>query len=186
MVTLKKSINRGEIMLRHLASVGLAMTACATLMPTKVDAATLTVTPIGSLQRNPGETITFMFSLNPAPFEGFNSFTFQYLIYDYDGSELSRLINDVDPPGTIVNNTQVIATATFLVLQDVKKDGLSDLYDAVALYKESDNDPITNTPPATGTFDVHPVPEPLTILGATAALGYGAILKRKYSKKIES
>jgi len=31
-----------------------------------------------------------------------------------------------------------------------------------------------------------PVPEPLTMLGAAAALGYGAILKRKYSKKIES
>jgi hypothetical protein len=30
------------------------------------------------------------------------------------------------------------------------------------------------------------VPEPLTMLGAAAALGYGAILKRKYSKKIES
>jgi hypothetical protein len=31
-----------------------------------------------------------------------------------------------------------------------------------------------------------PVPEPLTMFGAVAALGYGAILKRKYSKKIES
>ncbi len=31
-----------------------------------------------------------------------------------------------------------------------------------------------------------PVPEPLTMFGAAAALGYGAILKRKYSKKIES
>jgi hypothetical protein len=31
-----------------------------------------------------------------------------------------------------------------------------------------------------------PVPEPLTIFGAATALGYGAILKRKYSKKTES
>jgi hypothetical protein len=30
------------------------------------------------------------------------------------------------------------------------------------------------------------VPEPLTMFGAAAAVGYGAILKRKYSKKIES
>jgi hypothetical protein len=30
------------------------------------------------------------------------------------------------------------------------------------------------------------VPEPLTMFGAAAALGYGAILKRKYSKNIES
>jgi hypothetical protein len=34
--------------------------------------------------------------------------------------------------------------------------------------------------------DIVPVPEPLTMLGAAAALGYGAILKRKYSKKTES
>jgi len=33
---------------------------------------------------------------------------------------------------------------------------------------------------------VEPVPEPLTMLGAAAALGYGAILKRKYSKNTES
>jgi hypothetical protein len=31
-----------------------------------------------------------------------------------------------------------------------------------------------------------PVPEPLTMFSAVAALGYGAILKRKYSKKIKS
>jgi hypothetical protein len=31
-----------------------------------------------------------------------------------------------------------------------------------------------------------PVPEPLTMFGAAAALGYGALLKRKYSKNTES
>ena len=31
-----------------------------------------------------------------------------------------------------------------------------------------------------------PVPEPLTMFGAVAALGYGALLKRKYSKNTES
>jgi hypothetical protein len=33
---------------------------------------------------------------------------------------------------------------------------------------------------------VEAVPEPLTMLGAVAALGYGALLKRKYSKNTES
>jgi hypothetical protein len=41
-----------------------------------------------------------------------------------------------------------------------------------------------------GTVDIvspsEPVPEPLTILGAAAALGYGVILKRKSSKKTGS
>jgi hypothetical protein len=46
---------------------------------------------------------------------------------------------------------------------------------------------ITATEPL---FDVvpktEPVPEPLTMFGAAAALGYGAILKQKYCKKTES
>jgi hypothetical protein len=45
-------------------SVSLAMTACATLIPTKANAATLTVTPVGTLQKNPGESITFIVALN--------------------------------------------------------------------------------------------------------------------------
>jgi hypothetical protein len=36
------------------------------------------------------------------------------------------------------------------------------------------------------TTDEQNVPEPLTMFGAATALGYGAILKRKYSKNIES
>jgi hypothetical protein len=35
----------------------------------------------------------------------------------------------------------------------------------------------------TSHFTIQSVPEPLTMLGAATALGYGAILKRKYSKK---
>jgi hypothetical protein len=171
-------------MLRHIVSVGLAMTACATLMPTKANAATLTVTPIGSLQKKPGESITFIFSLNPAPFEGFNSFTFQELFYDYDGTELSLRKEEIEPPNTIVNNTRTIATITFDVLQGVKKDGQSDLFGAYALYNEGGkDDPTTNTPDATGTFDVQPVPEPLTIFGTALGLGCGVLFKRKSFKK---
>jgi len=39
---------------------------------------------------------------------------------------------------------------------------------------------------STQAMKAEPVPEPFTILGAATALGYGAILKRKYSKKTES
>jgi gag-polyprotein putative aspartyl protease len=44
---------------------------------------------------------------------------------------------------------------------------------------------------ATTTTDINfvttePVPEPLTMLGSMAALGYGVLLKRKYSKNTES
>jgi hypothetical protein len=38
----------------------------------------------------------------------------------------------------------------------------------------------------TANIRPQPVPEPLTIFGAATALGYGAIFKRKYSKKTES
>src|SRR4028118_1701336 len=100
------------MMLRHIISVSLAMTACAALIPTKANAATLTVTPIGTLLKNPGESITFIVSLNPAPFEGFDSFTFKGLFYDYDGNELSfnPTKSNVALKNTIVNNTQDIAS----------------------------------------------------------------------------
>jgi hypothetical protein len=39
---------------------------------------------------------------------------------------------------------------------------------------------------STQAMKTQPVPEPLTMFGAAAALGYGAILKRKCSKKTES
>jgi hypothetical protein len=173
-------------MLRHIISVSLAMSACATLIPTKANAATLTVTPIGSLQKNPGESITFIFSLNPAPFIG-NTFTFQSLSYRWDQNELSF---DPDrstevPRDFRLNGTTTIARVTFDVIRPIR-DGSSDLFNAYASYQESEFDLITRTPNATGNFDVQPVPEPLTIFGAATALGYGAILKRKSSKKIVS
>jgi hypothetical protein len=35
------------------------------------------------------------------------------------------------------------------------------------------------------SYDVASVPEPLTILGSVAALGFGTVLKKRYSKKLE-
>jgi hypothetical protein len=52
-------------MLRHIISVSLAMAACASLIPTKANAISLTLTPLGSLQRNPGDTISFILGLDP-------------------------------------------------------------------------------------------------------------------------
>ena len=176
-------------MLRHIISVSLAMATCATFIPTKVSAASLTVTPIGTLQKQRGESITFRFSFNPAPENG----AIKLLNFSYDNSELS-----FDPTQSIINfisirdtetiveivNTQNIVNLVFDVLQP-RKDGQSDLFDAFAWYQIGNSDSRT-TLVADGSFDVEPVPEPLTMLGAAAALGYGAILKRKSSKKTVS
>jgi len=173
-------------MLRHIMSVSLAMTACATFIPTKANAATLTVTPIDTLQKKPGESITFIFSLNSAQFEVADSFKLTFFNYSYDKNELS-----LDPsrtsqisPNTIISNTAIVARVTFNVLQPVK-DGEGDLFGS-GFYQDSNND-IRNIS-TEEVLDVEPVPEqgvpePLTILGSATALGYGAILKRKSSKK---
>jgi hypothetical protein len=182
----KKNIEWGVRMLRHIISVSLAITTCATFIATKANAATLTVTPSGSLQKNRGESITFIFSLNPAPFIG-NTFTFQSLSYDWDKNELSFAPDRSTevPRNFKLNGTTTIARVTFDVIQPIK-DGSSDLFNAYASYQESDFDLITKTPNAVGKFDVEPVPEPLTILGAATALGYGAILKRQSFKNKKS
>jgi hypothetical protein len=173
-------------MLRHIMSVSLAMTACATFIPTKVNAATLTVTPIDTLQKKPGESITFIFSLNSTQFEVADSFKLTFFNYSYDKNELS-----LDPsrtsqisPNTIISNTTIVARVTFNVLQPVK-DGEGDLFGS-GFYQDINND-IRNIS-TEEVLDVEPVPEqgvpePLTIFGAATALGYGAILKRKSSKK---
>src|SRR4028118_1394750 len=68
--TLKK-IEWGVKMLRHIISVSLAMTACATLIPTKANAISFTLTPVGSLQRNPNDSIEFLLKVYPIdPFTG--------------------------------------------------------------------------------------------------------------------
>jgi hypothetical protein len=176
-------------MLRHIMSVSLAMTACATFIPTKANAATLTVTPIDTLQKKPGESITFILSLNSTRFEVGDSFKLTRLSYSYDKNELS-----LDPsrtseisPNTIISNTTIIARVTFNVLQPVK-DGVSDL-SGFAFYQDSNND-ITNTPNWDEVLDVEPVPErvpePLTMLGTATALGYGVLFKRESFKKKKS
>jgi hypothetical protein len=179
-------------MLRHIISVSLAMTACATLIPTKVNAATLTVTPVGTLQKNPGDSITFLLSLNPIASNPLppdtpnrNLINFQTFIYEYDGNELSFSgASGLLPPNTLISNTRTIVELTFNVLQPVR-DGNSDLFNAKAYYNDSTG-VFRETSIAPNVVDVVPVPEPLTIFGTVTGLGCGALFKRKFSKQKES
>jgi hypothetical protein len=169
-------------MLRNIISVGLAMAACASLIPTKVNAATLTMEPVGSLQRNPGDSIQFELALTPI--SGNEVEVVRIILTYVDESELfyRNILGFVTTPFTTKTS---IGTLLFDVLQPVK-DGAGDLQVAVD-YRER---PISNLPKVDvigGAFyDVEPVPEPVTIFGTATALGCGALFKRKSSKKTVS
>lgn len=178
-------------MLRHIISVSLAITACTTLIPTKANAATLTIVALDTLQKNPGDTITFAFVLNPfasnpLPPGTINRdiISYQSFFFTVDNAELSFRAIEEKPQNYIISNTSSIAEITFNVTQPVK-DGNSDLFNAKVNYLDSTGTS-RETSIAPQILDVEPVPEPLTMLGAAAALGYGAILKRKSSKKTVS
>jgi hypothetical protein len=171
-------------MLRYIISVSLAMTACATLMPAKANAATLTVTPRGEIPRNVGDLVQFTVTLNPSPSNS-NSFIFRALRYGFDRTELSSwdVLPIVKQGDEVIDRSIAtnIAFFTFKVSNPPVQDGYNDFSVDVDFQEGG----------AFGTAygyggDVVPVPEPLTIFGAATALGYGAIFKRKYSKKIES
>jgi len=151
-------------MLRHIGSVSLAIIACATFMSTKANARTLTVTPVGTLQRNPGDSITFIFSFDPAPFSAarFMGFTEP----KYDGTELSLRLKEsfTVKENTLITNTIIVARRTFDVLTPVR-DGKSDVFDATVTYRESSLsgtplNPIVFTSLLGSGGDVVPVSEP--------------------------
>jgi len=174
-------------MLRHIVLVSLAMISYAALMTTKANAATLTITPVGTLQRNPGDSIEFILAFNPNPL-GLNTTIFSIIDYNYDGSELSFSGLELLPINTVVTNTTTVARLKFDVINPGPiADGSSDL-NAKVIYQEGDFD--LETPFVSGGDVVpvpeQPVPEPLTMLGAATALGYGALFKRKYSEKKKS
>jgi hypothetical protein len=173
-------------MLRHVILVSLAMTACASLIPTNANAATLTVLPGGEIPKKPNDSIEFIFNFNPALSGSMIAVSYFDLLFDYDKEEL-RLRGTERPINGITNVTTTIARYTFDVLKPIK-DRKSDLFNVRISYREISP---TTTSPTFQTLsvsggDVVPVPEPLTMLGAAAALGYGGILKRKYSKNTES
>jgi hypothetical protein len=171
-------------MLRYIISVSLAMTACATLMPAKANAATLTVTPGGEIPRNVGDLVQFTVTLNPSPSNS-NSFIFRALRYGFDRTELSSwdVLPIVKQGDEVIDRTIAtnIAFFTFKVDNPVK-DGYNDFSVDVDFQEGG----ALGTAYGYGGDVVEPVPEPLTMFGTAAALGYGAILKRKYSKKTES
>ncbi len=173
-------------MLRHIISVSLAMTACTSLIPIKANAATLTFLPVGTLQRNPGDSIEFILTLNP--FDSANPGQVQTVkirdIYtSYDISELSLLTEWKAPFGTIVDKTTSIASFTFKVLKPVKnEDGKADV-GTIAGYTVQDRI-IYDFSFDKFRHDIEPVsvPESLTIFGTATALGGGTVLKRKSFK----
>ena len=166
-------------MLRHIVSVSLAMTACAALMPTKANAATLTVTPVGEITKNPGDSIEFSFVLTPAP-----SSTVKVNLFasGRDSSELSSSTGGTPfEIGSLITMATTF-TSRHTVLTPVK-DGISDL-NVLLLYDEfGPSGTFTNLQATALGADVVPVPEPLTIFGTATAFGCGVLFKRKSSKK---
>jgi hypothetical protein len=176
-------------MLRHIVSVSLAMTACATLIPTKANAFIFTLTPLDNLQRNRGEQIGFILGVDPQGESVLIRRIYNPSILNYDTNELAffrtQPLIDLSEPVTRPRN---IASFVFDVINPIK-DGRTDLRSVTVDYRIRSGD--GSFVVGNNTLDVEPVPEqgvpePLTILGAATALGYGAILKRKYSKRTES
>jgi hypothetical protein len=174
-------------MLRHIVSISLVVTAWATLMSTKASAATLTVSPGGQIRKNPGDLIQFTFTLNTGlPSGSFMGILYSDLSFDYDKNELLSM--DHPPVAGITNISTTIATYIFKVLKPIK-DGKADVFNATVSYTVIDLSGGSSSPkntPITSGGDVVPTPEPLTMFGAAAALGYGAILKRQSSEKKKS
>jgi hypothetical protein len=174
-------------MLRHLIPVSLAITACASLIPIKANAAILTLEPAGrNLRRNPGDSIEFVLALNPnSPGSSGNEVELQGYRLTYDDTELS-FVRQVDPiqPPIRFSTARILARYIFNVLPGVRRDGNEDVW-AIVNYRENGR----ATPPhriGGSAYDVQPVPEPLTIFGTATALGCGVLFKRKSSKKTVS
>ena len=186
-------------MLRHIMSVGLAMTACAALIPTKVDAAILTIesSPAGGtlqqIKAQPGDIIDFIFYLKAEPGNQYVSVLGWEELQGggtnpfFDTSELEQVtplqweVSRDFPLDLQVR--RIIATWKLRATTPVK-DTIPDISASLRYNEQTPFGILTSTAPASGS-DVVPVPEPLTMLGAAAALGYGAILKRKYFKNTE-
>jgi hypothetical protein len=179
-------------MLRQIISVSLAsvvMTACASLIPIKANAARLILIPVQPLgtkviQRNPGESVEFILRLEDIGIR--NPLEIQGISVDYDRTELFLVQSDyIMTPSELLFHPTNVAHYIFEVLESVVKDGKGDISGTLN-YRVPRS---VITPERFGSistetlYDVEPVPEPLTIFGAATALGYGAILKRKSSKK---
>jgi len=174
-------------------SLSLAMTACVTLISAKANAASVTFAMEGGNKpKEPGEWVSFIITLDP----GKNKVWYKNISdkFSFDGKELahdsSKTVQHLKEDSLLIG-PEVIATLAFSVREGVEKDDKTDLWDVEVFFKEEILDKIVETSKVSETIiDVVPVPEqptpePLTMLGAAAALGYGAILKRESSKKKE-
>jgi hypothetical protein len=189
------------MMLRRIVPLSLAMTACATLIPTKVDAASLstyTILPVGSLQRNPGDTIEFNLIVDPSTLNTRAGILIRSITFppQFDNNELSfKPLQSTRVSNYRTTTTATIASLFFTVLSGVVKDGNTDVIQVNVFdtYEHPQLGVVNAESIASNTEQIldvepisEPVPEPLTMFGAAAALGYGAILKRKYSKNTEA
>lgn len=151
-------------MLRHIVSVSLTMTACAAFMPTKANAATLTVTPVGTLEKKVGDSIEFIFTLKPDESETINGNIIRFLGLDFklNADELLLSGLTVAEINTIVDRELEIARLTANLLKDVKNvsTGISRVGGSY-----QDNRFPGETFIAVGVVEAKPVPEPLTIFG---------------------
>lgn len=171
-------------MLRHIISVGLAMTACVALMPTKAKAATLTIIPSGEIPKNPGDLIEFSFVFTPDPG---SVVTFRSAGFSRDPSELSSALGGgfTFPINGLINNETTVLRRTFTVLTPFK-DGIRDLTGAVVYREPTSPNEIIISAPGADIVPAEAVPEPLTIFGTAIGLGCGVLFKQKSSKKAVS
>lgn len=182
-------------MLRHITSVGLAMTICTAFIPISANAATLTVLPSGEIPKKVNDSIEFSFYLDPEQHLRPRPILVELfdLRFDYDKEEL-RLRGTVTPIYGFLYNPETIVRYTFDVLKPIN-DGKPDLFNVRISYREYSgpgNTGILETPMTFGGNVVPvpepstPVPEPLTIFGTATALGEVILLKRKSYKMKKS
>jgi len=169
-------------MLRHIISVSLAMTACITLIPTKVNAATLTIAPGGEIPKKTGDLIKFTWVFTPT---SATIVTIKGLIGRYDNSELSLKGFELFPLPSPIIDTTPIGSFEFIVGTPVK-DGMGDASATILYDEEGPLGKVTGLRLSASGGDVVPVPEPLTIFGTATGLGCAAIFKRKSSQKTVS
>jgi hypothetical protein len=168
------------------------MTACAALIPTKVNAATLTIESNpggqGSLRQipaKPGDIIDFIFYLRAEPGNQFVRVKGWEGIPFFDTSELEEVTPlQWEIPLNLPLNLQVrrIIATWKLKAKTPVKDTISDVSARVSYEEQIGFDYEPAISPASGS-DVVPVPEPLTIFGTAIGLGCGVLFKRKSSKK---
>jgi len=182
------------MMLRHIVSVSLAMTVCAAFIPTKVNAATLSIrsnprTIRGEIVAKPGDLIDFIFSLR------LEKDTVVRVIGSVGVSDSSELVSLTGPQYLVSQDAPLsydakdpeidIIRERFRVIKPVR-DQIGDVFRTLS-YEESGSSGVFNGLSISGSgADVVPVPEPLTIFGTAIGLGCGVLFKRKSSKKTVS